>query len=208
MGEPLETGAKVLSIYNFTMMYSQLLDDIDLHPWSSLEWDCLHEYFQLSSLLKKGTRSSKQQKDRIGLDRETSWGQMLLIKPIAQWELHPQIERHKLFRPQAKRGTTELEGPDGKVKHIKWFRMPSSKEKKLLYKDHLICWTVYTNMNLTREHFGQRDQTLTPIFSITYHLLNNSSKWWQLVPYLKKTDFINFLLKSIEIFPCLQKQLD
>lgn len=72
MGEPLGTGAKVLSIYNFTMTYSQLLDKIGLQQWSPLEWEHWRGCFQLNSLLKKETRSAKQQKDRIGLDRETS----------------------------------------------------------------------------------------------------------------------------------------
>lgn len=125
-------GSKVLSIYNFTMTYGQLLEEIGFYHWSLLEWNHLCEYFQLSSLLKKETRSSKQQNNRIGLDRETSWGHMVLIKLIAQWELHPQFEGCKLLRPQAKWGPIELEGPDGKVKQIKWFRMVASKEKKLL----------------------------------------------------------------------------
>lgn len=54
-------------------------------------------------------------------------------------------------------------------------------KKQWLYWNDLICWTVYTNLNLIwiwlRAHFGQLDQRLAHIFSIAYHLLNNGCKW-------------------------------
>lgn len=103
--------------------------------------------FSTQQSATEGTRSSKQQKNRIGLDREKWWGGMVLIKPLAQWELHPHAEHHKLLRSQAKCGPIEPEDPDGKVKQIKWFRLVASKEKKRDDKDNSLCWTACTTMN-------------------------------------------------------------
>lgn len=69
-------GAKVWSIYNFTMTYSQLLDKIGLQQWSPLEWELWRGCFQLSSLLKTETRPAKQQRTGLvwtGKHREDIW---------------------------------------------------------------------------------------------------------------------------------------
>lgn len=206
-GEPLGLRAKVVSIYNFTTTYGQLLEEISPHCWCSLEWDHLHGHFQVSSLLKEETRTSKQ---RTGL----AWtgkhhqGIWYLLNPL----LGTMRAASPSWGPQAIEATSKLRvniawRPRWKCKH----KMAQNSSKKSKETD-LTCWTIHTNSNLSwiwlRAHFGQHDQTIIPIFSVTYCLLNNSSKQWKIVPSSVKMDLIHFPLKSIEIFPCLQRKLD
>lgn len=104
---------------------------------------------------------------------------MELVKPTAQWQLHPQFEGTNSRGHKQSEGSESLRA-QGKAEQIKCLRMAASKAKELLDKDNSICWTVCTNTKLiwieSRAYLGQHNQTLIPIFSTTYRPLNNSSK--------------------------------